>query len=113
MFSHERKSSQDTFSDRDGISSGHQTVQGKGESFFRFLDPEETVRSALEEQRDKQFAEAKSEILKQECKVDDLTNTCLGEFQIQVHSNRLEMGSVNCGHEESRREQTPTSQRIG
>ena len=31
VFSHERKSSRDTFSDRDGISSGHQTVQGKGE----------------------------------------------------------------------------------
>ena len=32
-FSHERKSSQDTFSDGDDTSSGHQKLHGKGESF--------------------------------------------------------------------------------
>ena len=57
---------------RKGISSGHQTVRRKGESFFRFSDPEEAARTVLEEQRDHQLAEAKSEILKQECKVDTL-----------------------------------------
>ena len=72
VFSHKRKSSQDTFSDSDGICSGHQTVRGKGESFFRFSDPEEAARTVLEEQRGHQLAEAKSEILKQECKVDAL-----------------------------------------
>ena len=36
LFSHKRKSSQDTFSDRDGISSRHQTVQGKC-VFFQVL----------------------------------------------------------------------------
>ena len=77
---------------------------GKGESLFRFSDLEEAARTVLEEQRDHQLAEAKSEILKQECKVNTL-NTCIREFQRQVHSNRLEMGSVNCGYEESRREQ--------
>ena len=70
VFSHKRKSSQDTFSDRDCISSGLQTVQGKGESVFRFSDPEEAARTFLEERRDHQLAEAKSDILKQECKVD-------------------------------------------
>ena len=80
MFPHKRKSSQDTFFDREGISSGHQTVQGKGETFVRFSCPEETVSVALEQQRDHQLAEAKSEILKQECKVDTV-DTCIREFQ--------------------------------
>ena len=100
----QRKSSQDTFPDRDGISSGHQTVRGKGETLVRFSNLEETVWLALEEQRYHQLAEAKSEILKQECKVDTL-NTCIREFQRQAHPHRLELDSVNCGYEESRREQ--------
>ena len=60
------------------------------ETFFRFSDPEEAARSVLEEQRDHLLAEAKSEILKQECKVDTL-NTCIREFQRQAHPNRLEV----------------------
>ena len=47
-----RKSSQETLSDREGISSGHQPVQGKYETLFRFSDPENAARLALEEQRD-------------------------------------------------------------
>ena len=104
VFSHKRKSSQETFSDKEGVSSGHQSVQGKGESCFRFSDPEEAARTVLEEPRDHLLAEAKPEILKQECKVDTLNN-CIREFQRQAHSNRLELESVNCGHGESRREQ--------
>ena len=50
------------------------------------------------------LAEAKSEIMKQECKVDSL-NTCLRELQRQAHSNRLQTDNVNYGYEESRREQ--------
>ena len=63
VFSHKRKSSQETFSDREGVSSGHQSVQGKGETFFTFSDPEEAMRLVLEEQRDHLLAEAKSETL--------------------------------------------------
>ena len=40
VFSHTRKSSQETLSDREGVSSGHQPVQGKDETLFRFSDPE-------------------------------------------------------------------------
>ena len=107
MFSHQKKSSQETLSDREGISSGHQPVQWKDETFFRFSDPEEAailVLLVLDEQGDHLLAEAKSEILKQECKVGTL-NTCIREFQRQTHSNRLEMDNVNYGYEESRREQ--------
>ena len=53
--------------------------------------------------KDHRLAEATSEILKQECKVDTL-NTCIREFQRQAHSHRLELDSVNW-YEESRREQ--------
>ena len=58
VFSQKWKSSQETFSDREGISSGHQTVQGKGETFFRFSD----WKKLLEKQGDHQVAEAKPEI---------------------------------------------------
>ena len=73
-------------------------------SLFRFSDPEEAARTVLEEQRDHQLAEAKSEILKQMCKVDAL-DVCVREFHRQAHSNRVELDSENCGYEESRREQ--------
>ena len=66
----------------------------------------------FEEQRDHLLAEAKSEILKEECKVDSL-NICIREFQRQARSNCLELDSANCGFEESRREQTRLSRRIG
>ena len=96
VFSHKRKSSQETLSDREGVSSGHQPVQGKDEPEFRFSDPEEAARLVLEEQRDHPLAEAKSEILKPECEVDSLL-TSIRDFQRQAHSNRLEMDYVNHG----------------
>ena len=104
LFSHNRKSSQETFSDRENISSGHQPGQGKDETLFRFSDREEAARLVLEEQRDHLLPEAKYEILKQECKVDSLI-TCTREFQRQARSIRLEMDYVHCTYEESRREQ--------
>ena len=90
VFSHKGLSSQETLSDRKGVSSGHQPVQGKDETFFRFSDPEDAARLVFEEQRDHLLAEAKSEILNHECK-DDLLNTSIREFGRQAHSNRLEM----------------------
>ena len=67
-------------SDIVGISSGHQPVQRKDETLFRFSDPGEAARLVLEEQRDNLIAKAKLEILKEECKVDTL-NTCIREVQ--------------------------------
>ena len=49
------------------------------------------------------FAEAKSEIMKQECKVGSL-NTCIRELQRHAHSQRLELDDINCRYEEFRRE---------
>ena len=41
------KSSQETFSDREGVSSGQQSVQRKGETFLRFSYLEEAARTVL------------------------------------------------------------------
>ena len=114
--SHTQESRVKTISDREGVSSGHQTVdgegissgpepvQGKDETLFRFSVPKGAARLVLEEPRDHLLAEAKSEILKQECEVDS-PDTSIREFQIQAHSNRLEIYYVNYGYEEFRREQ--------
>ena len=51
LLSLKRKSSQGTLSNREGISSGHQPVQRKGEIFFRFSDPEKAGRLVLEEKK--------------------------------------------------------------
>ena len=80
------------------------TGLGNNEPLFRFSHPENSVKSLLEGLRDHMLAEAKSEILKQECEVDSLI-TCIRELQRQAHSHRLEMKNTNCGYEESRREQ--------
>ena len=80
------------------------TCLGNNERLFRFSNPETSVKSILEGHTDHMLAEAKSEIMKQECKVDSL-NTWIRELQRQAHSQRLELDDANCGYEESRREQ--------
>ena len=81
-------------------------VQGKNETLF---NSGSLIRKKLRDKflrnRDHLLAEAKYEILKQECKVDTL-DTCVREFQRQAHSNRLEMDNANYGYGESRRERT-------
>ena len=76
VFSHKRKLSQDTFSDSESISSRHQTVQSKGESFFRFSHPEEAVRLAREQQRDNKLAEEKSENLPRSARIEESSGKC-------------------------------------
>ena len=70
MFSHHRKSSQETLSDREDISSRLQSVQGRDEIFFTISGTGGAARLVLEERRDHLRAEALSESLKQECTVD-------------------------------------------
>ena len=105
LFSSRNRSNQETFPDRKDFSSGHQHVFGHNEPLFRVFHPEKFSEIAPRgSQRHPMLAEAKSEILKQECKVDTL-NTCIRELQRQARSHRLEVDSANCGYEESRREQ--------
>ena len=70
LLSSERKSSQETFSDREEFSSEHQQVLGNNDFLFRFSDPENSIKSSFEEHKDHMLAEAKSEVLKQECRAD-------------------------------------------
>ena len=59
----------------------HQQVFGSNEPFFRFSNLANVVKSLLDGNRDHMLAEAKSEIMKQECRVDSL-NTCIRELRI-------------------------------
>ena len=44
VFSHIRKSSQESHSDRDGISSAHRAFRGENEALSKLSDPEEAAR---------------------------------------------------------------------
>ena len=57
------------------------------------------------------LAEANSELMKQECKVDSLT-TCTRELQRQTHSQRLESDDAHRGYEETRREQVRSQEEL-
>ena len=103
VFTHKKVESRNTFRQRRQFLRTS-TSSRKNETLFRFSAPEEAARQVLEEQRDHLLAETKSEILKQECKVDTL-HTCILVFRRQAHSNRLEMDYVNYGYEETRREE--------
>ena len=62
VFSHKRKSSQESHSDRDGIPVAHRAVQRENEALFRLCESESGARLILEEQRDQLLSEAKSEV---------------------------------------------------
>ena len=78
---------------REGSSSGHQPVQGKDEAPSRLSGSENAAKPALEEKRDHLLADAKSEVLKQECRADFL-DCPIREFQRQTHSKCLEMNGL-------------------
>ena len=88
MFSHRRKSSQESRSDRDGMRLAHRAVQGENEALSRLSESDSDTRLILEEQGDQLPSEAKSEVLKQRCRADLLDcSTC--ELQRQIHSSRI------------------------
>ena len=82
----------------------HQQVFGSDEPFVRFSNPANVAISFLDGNRDHLLDEARSELMRQECKVETL-NICIGEIQRQTYSQRLELEDVHFGYEESRREQ--------
>ena len=110
LFSSRNRSSQETFSGREDFSSEHQQVFGSNEPFFGFSKPENSAKSLPDYNRDHTLAEARSELMKQECKVDSL-NTCIREHQRQSNSQRLELEDAHFGYEESRREQVSTTRK--
>ena len=72
--------------------------------FFRFSHPENSAKSLLDGNRDHLLAEARSELMKQEYKVESL-NTCISGLQQQTDARRLELEDAHHGYVESRREQ--------
>ena len=99
-----RKSSQESHSDRDGIPWAHWAVQGENESLSRLSETENHNRLTLEEPRDHQLSEARSEALKQECRADFL-DCSIRELQRQIRSSRMEIDHTTLGCETSRRDQ--------
>ena len=78
---------------------------GANESFFKFSNPANVAKSLLDGNRDHSLAaEARSELMKQEYKVESL-NSCIHEFQQQTYAQRLELEDGHHGYVESRREQ--------
>ena len=92
VFSHKRKSREESRSNSDGIPLAHRAVQGENEAPSRLSESENDTRLILEEQR-YHLAEARSEVLKQECSVDFLDSS-IRELQRQIHSSRMEVLTI-------------------
>ena len=97
VFSRQNRLNQHTFSDREDFPSRHQP-------FIRFSNLANVAKSLLDGNRDHLLAEARTELMKQEYKVESL-NTCISELQQQTYAQRLELEDAHHGYVESRREQ--------
>ena len=74
------------------------------ESIFRDANPANVATSLLEGNRDHLHTQARSELMKQEQKVESLNN-CINELQQQAYSQRMDLENAHHGCVESRREQ--------
>ena len=104
VFSSQNRLNQDTVSDRDDFSLRHQQVFGSNVPFIRFSNPANVSKSLLDGNRGELLTQARSELMKQEYKVEFL-NTCISELQQQTYAQRLEVEDAHHGCVESRREQ--------
>ena len=104
MFSSQKSSTQDIFSDRDEFSLRHQQVVGSNEPFIRFSNLAHVGKSLLDGKKDPLLNQARSELMKQEHQVGSLDN-CIDELQQQAHALGLELEDAHHGYVESRREQ--------
>ena len=95
----------------DGIPSAHQLVQGENEALSRLSESKNDTRLIFEEQRDHPLSEARSEVLKQECRADFL-DCSTRELLRQIHSSRMEIDHTNFGCETSRREQAKLHEKV-
>ena len=104
LFSSQNRLNQETFSDRVEFSLRHQRIFGSNEPFIRFSNRANVAKSLLDGNRDHLLAEASSEHVKQEYKVDSLV-TCISELQQQTYVQRLDLEDIHHRYVESRREQ--------
>ena len=89
VFKQKEGESRNSFRQRRGFLRAS-TGSRKQRTRIQILSSENYVKSFFEEQRDYVLAEAQSEILKAESKVDTL-DTCIREFQRQAHSHRSQI----------------------
>ena len=95
VFSNQSKLNQDTFSDR-------QQFLETSPGYWEY--PANVARSLLDGNRDHLLTEGRSELMKQEYKVES-PDTCINEHQQQTYAQRLELEDARGGCVESRREQ--------
>ena len=98
VFSCQKRLNKDTISERE------QPVLDSNESIFRFSNLANVAKSLLGGNRDHLLTQARSELMKQEHKVESLNN-CVNELQQQAHAQRLELQDAHHGYVESRRAQ--------
>ena len=98
--SHQKRLGQDDFSERE---QPDDVLRGN-ESFFRDANRANVAKSLHEGNRDHLLTQARSELMKQEHKVESLSN-CINELQQQACAQRLDLDHARHGHVESRREQ--------
>ena len=97
FFSFQSGLNQDTFSDRDQFSLKHHQVFGSNESFIRFSNPANVAKSLFDGNRDDLLIQARSELMKQEHKVESLNN-CINELQQQAYAQRLYLENTHHGY---------------
>ena len=69
--------------------------------FFRNANPANVAKSLLDGNRDHLLTQARSELMKQEHKVESLS-ICINEPQQQAYAQRLDMENAHHGYVESR-----------
>ena len=84
LCSHQNRLNHDAFSERQQLVH----VLGSDESIFRFSNTVNVARSLLDGNRDHLLTQARSELTKQEHKVESLHN-CIVELQQQAYAQRL------------------------
>ena len=90
VFSCHSESSQNTFSKRDRSNESGNRFESGVHSVFRIAGPANVGKSLLDGNMDHLLAEARSELMKQEYKVESL-ETCISELQQQTYSQRSEL----------------------
>ena len=86
LFSQKGRSNQDPFSEREQPVD----VLRSDESIFRNSNPANVAKSLLDGNGDHLLTQARSELMKQEHKVESLNN-CISELQRQAYAQRLEL----------------------
>ena len=100
LFAHQSRLNQEEFSERE---QPVDVLRGN-ESIFRDANTANVVKSLLNGIRDHLPIQARSELMKQEHKVESLNN-CIDELQQQAYAQRLELEDAHHEYVESRRQQ--------